>query len=458
MRRRSRPLRKHQRTAFEYAKTEHPALFMEMRLGKTLVVIRRCATYRPREPHLGLRVLIVAPNSALGSWEDELTTENIDWIRLLGTSKKRFTLLDEGVHEETEKPRYILTNKESHSSVPEMGDVKWDAVVLDESQFIKNPKTATTKFYTREFRDVPHRWVLTGTPNPEGDQEFFTQMLFLHGDFMGFKNYYGWQNALFIPHPAGFGWLPKSLTRKKIQKAVGERALVMRRRDVGVEKHKVEEVRWLNLPAKVRKEYDSIENEFASESTRTKWAGAKFQWLRQLCGGFGVEGDLVHKEKTSALTELITGELAREQVVVWFNYNAELREATKILQKKVKVMSMTGETPPTLREKYRRAFQAGKIRVLCIQQAIAQTGMNLSASDTAIYFSQPASYLAWKQTQDRILDLGQDSSLLLLYLVIRESVDEDIHHALREKGVNSDRTLNKAVQARQEARTRARSG
>ena len=455
---RKRPLRLHQRTAFEYSQVQHPALYMEMRLGKTLVAIRRCLTYRPRHgKSFGLRVLVVAPNSALGSWEDELDTESVAWIRLMGSKKDRKETLKRAWPSAHTLPYFFLVNKEGHMSTPEMGVMEWDAVIIDESHFIKSPRAQVTKFFLKAFRDVPHRWLLTGTPNPEGDHEFFTQLAFQHDTFMGFKNFYHWQSVLYFPHPAGYGQLPKTGTPERIQKEVGKHCLVMRRKDVGVEKNKVEEVRWLELPTKERKVYDKLEKEFIFEHEEnykdTIWAGAKFQWLRQLCGGFGPDQVKVHTLKINALVDIATGELAKEQLVIWFNFNAELHEVTKLLaKKKVKCIGMTGETKPEMREKYRRSFQKGHIRVLCVQQAIAQTGMNLSASDTAIYFSQPAGYLAWKQTQDRILDLGQDSSLLLLYLVVRNSVDEDIHLALRQKGVTSDKTLTQAIKAQTEKR------
>src|SRR4051812_46336880 len=82
-----RPLRRHQVPAFRYAMLErHPALFMEMRLGKCLVTIRRIQQYKPLNPQLGLKALIVTQSSAIESWIEELHKEGeTDFVVLSGT-------------------------------------------------------------------------------------------------------------------------------------------------------------------------------------------------------------------------------------------------------------------------------------------------------------------------------------------------------------------------------------
>ena len=450
MQRTKRPFKKHQRLAFTYSRTQHPALFMEMRLGKTLVTIRRCLTYAPRDAEDGLKILVVAPNSALGSWEDELDLESIKWFRIIGTAKQRRRIFAEAL--DWQGCAFILTNKESHRAIGDLlRSVDWDAIILDESTFIKNPKARVTKFYTNNFEDVPHKWILTGTPNPEDDAEFVTQFQFLTGRFMGFDDYWKLRSILYYPHPAGHGWQPKKGVRKQLQKEVGRRAFVLRRKDAGLAKEKIHEVRKIEFPPKMRKMYDLLEQDFLIDGldgqvATTIWASAKYQWLRQLCGGFHPEGGELHQLKSKVLLELLQTELRGEQLVVWFNYNQELDAVTKLLRKKkFKVASMKGFTKIPERKRLRKQFQAGKIQVLCVQQAIAQMGMDLSAGDISVYYSAPPGYLAWKQTQDRILSMDKTGSLLFIHLLIDNSVDMDLYSALNVKGLESTRTLTQAL-------------
>ena len=88
-----RSLRLNQKLAFNYACTvQNPALFMEMRLGKTLVAIR-WTKYRNLWKNL-----IVGPYSVYKSWFDELVLEEEDkWgiIPLFGSRDERLQILDQ---------------------------------------------------------------------------------------------------------------------------------------------------------------------------------------------------------------------------------------------------------------------------------------------------------------------------------------------------------------------------
>jgi len=452
---RKRMLRPHQRQAFEYTKhVRHPALFMEMRLGKTLVCIRRCLTYAHQPA-----VLVFAPNSALGSWEDELDCEDVPWLRLTGTTKERNGQIGFW-HTDTASAWFVLTNKESHAYIGStLANVAWDAVVIDESHCIKSPGTKITKFMTNNFREVPHRWLLTGTPNPEDDSEFFPQMQFLHNRFMDRSNFWSWREHYYKEKFGGMGYYPRPGTRKAIRRAVGRRCFVMTRKDAGLDREKIHEIRWLEFDQKLQRTYDIAEDSFALDIEgkrvrETIYAGEQWQWLRQICGGvMAADGRKIHSLKLKALCELVAEELSQEPVVVWFAYNEEIYCAAKALAKRgVPVQAVTGETPDSQREAIRRAYMRRDIRVVLLQQAIAQTGMDLSRGDIAVYYSHPSGYVAWRQTQDRILTLDRTGSILYVHLLFRDTVDEDLYLSLGNKRVRSEHSLRQAVKVRLEER------
>lgn len=430
-------LKPHQVKALSYCLGQrHPALFMEMRLGKTLVVIRAVKFYGPGVK----RVLVVAPNSALDGWSDQLTDEREDWVWLWGRTSDRKAAL---AHSTT---KWFLVNKEAFLGMPELASMPWDVVVLDESTFIKNPKAKVTRFYCQNFRRVQHRFVLTGTPNPESDLEFFCQLQFLDGQFMGFNNFWSFRLQFF--QQIFYDWMPKMGAKKKIAQAVSNRAFVMRRKDAGLDIPKVKQVRRVFLDKKTRLAYDKLERDFATEldghELKTLWSGAKFAWLRQLANGF-IKGEMSWSGKVNELLDLLTGELKGEQVVVWFNFNAEIKSAHQsLVDAGIKTAFITGETLLKLRKEWVDEFRRGSIRVLLLQQAVAQTGLDLSVADTAIYFSLPTSLMAIKQTEDRILKMGK-SGLLYLYLVTAETVDEDVFQGSKTKGLVNDLSFNRIV-------------
>jgi len=432
-------LKPHQVKALAYCLGQrHPALFLEMRLGKTLVVIRAVKFYGPAVK----RVLVVAPNSALDGWVDQLQDEGEAWVMLRGERDKRLDLMKSPV-------KWFLVNKEAFLVLPELASMPWDVVVLDESTFIKNPKAKVSKFYCHNFRGVKHRFILTGTPNPESDLEFFCQFQFLDGHFMGFANYWSFRIKHFSQMM--FDWVAKPGTKKTIAQVVAKRAFVLRRKDAGFDIPKVKQVRRVFLDKKTRLAYDKLERDFATEldghELKTLWAGAKFAWLRQLANGF-IKGEMSWSGKVKELSDLLTGELKGEKVVVWFNFNAEVKAVHQALvDLGIKAASLTGETLLKLRKEWVEDFRRGSIQVLLLQQAVAQTGLDLSAADTAIYFSLPTSLMAMKQTEDRILKMGK-SGLLYLYLVTAKTVDEDVFEGSRAKGLTNDVSLARIVHER----------
>ncbi len=432
-----------QRPQFSYAMdVQHPALFVEMRLGKTLPTIRRSQMYVPLEGGR-LRVLVVAPSSALGSWENQLSTEGrIDWVYLIGTKKQRLTLL-------AEDHGWNLLNKEGHLALPEIADVPWDCVVLDESTFIKNPKAKVTKFFLQNFRKVPHRWALTGLPNPESDLEFWTQIAWLDGRAFGCKSFWQFRARHFEQHWMKSGWQPKAGTQSFIRKEVGKRACVLRRKDVGIDLPKVYETREFDLPKKLRKAYDQAEEEFIlsyeGKEQSTLSALAKNTWLWRMCGGI-VDEELVWEDKIREVVYFAKQELAREQIVVWFVFNLELKAVYKAVKAEgISCQFMRGSTPIRKRHKIVADFQEGKIRVLLLQEKIAQTGMDLSASDTNIIYSSPPGLWARRQIEDRTLNPLKPKSVLFIDLAVKDSVDMDLRKAILEKDARSDLTLGRAM-------------
>jgi SNF2 family DNA or RNA helicase len=420
---------KHQLEAFRYSlQADNPALFLDMRLGKILVTLRRINLY---EKHR--RILIVCPGSAFRGWIDELDSEReLAPCLLLGTRKARLALLKSSA-------KWFIINKEGFLALPEIASINWDAIVLDESTFIKNPKAKVTKFFTKHFREIPHRFALTGTPNPESDLDLFCQMQFLNNSFCGFKNYWDFRAKLF--RPVFYDFFPTARGRELINKELAEKACIIKRKDVGINLPRQEIIREIEFDSATRKIYSRVEKDFvltlANREIKTIWAISQYVWMRQLCGGFA-DSNYVFKGKMQELEYLVNGELVNEPVIVWFNFNNEIAQAKKLFKD---CQTMTGKDSFQKRDQILQDFQAGRVRVLLLQQAVAQTGMDLSKADTAIYFSMPVSLMAYQQTQDRIVRLDKPNQLLLINLIVKDSVDEDVFVSLRNKSFASSMTL-----------------
>lgn len=431
-----RELRDYQLKAFAYAnRMDHPALFMQMRLGKSLIAIRKIKTYTPRDGNR-IKVLIVAPSETFLGWKTELQEEGENSItELLGTKQERLMKLAFNM-------KWNLLNKEGHRALPEVNNVKWDAVILDESTFIKNPKSKVSNFYCNYFRKVPHRWILTGTPNPEDELDFFQQFKFLDGNAFGYKNFWNFRVRHFAPGYNGYSWLPNVGVKSFIYREVERRAFVLKRDQVKMDSPKIKEVRSFKLPSDLQKTYDLAEEEFIFEYNgkilkETKSAVANFTFLQELAGGY-INNKLVWPDKINSLVELLKGELKREPLVIWFYFNDELTEVSKLLSKeKISHGIIKGSEPLSRRLNNVERFQKGKLKTLLFQVRCAKYGLDLSRASTAIYYSRPLGYEPREQSEDRILKVGNKRPLLYIDFVTENTVDEDIWKMLKTKASKS---------------------
>lgn len=446
-----RTLYPHQKRAMKYINQQpHRALFMAMRTGKTLPTIRTIEQTQPRYKRIGTRALIIAPNSALGSWMDELDAEGIDrYVLLEGTRAQRLDKLTSGA-------RYYLLNTEGWRSIPEIASedwVAWDHVVIDESTSIKNPKTRITKFFlnNKTFRNIPHRWALTGTPNPEGALNFWCQLAWLDSRAFGCRSFWAFRAKYFEPEM--FNWYPTKEGEKLIADYLAERTFILRKQDAKIKVRTVTERRYIKMPRPWRKIYSDLEEEFVlridgGELGRTMFAGQRWHWLRQLCGGF-VGGAPTWNGKLNELKYLLTNELASDQVVVWSCYNDELRGITRELQAQdISARYMCGEHSPSERRQMLKDFNRGRIRVWCIQQAVANMGIDISKADTQIFYTASPALRIHQQCQERLVNLNRKTPILTIFLIVEDSVDQDVIHSLIDKRWDSQALLNKAIKVR----------
>jgi SNF2 family DNA or RNA helicase len=421
-----------QRNAFHYClRRQHPALFMPMRTGKTLVAIRRVNLYKSLDPEK-LHILVVAPSSALLAWIDELTAEGeADFRLLVGKRQDRILRLRENA-------KWYLANKEVHLVVPEIASIPWDAIILDESPFIKNPRTKTSGFYTNFFRTVPHRWILTGTPNSENNLELYQQMKFLDGHFLHINNYWKFRSRFFIPGFEAYRWEPAGGTMRMITQTLARRVFVCKKPARLGSRRVIK--RLLSLPPKIKKTYKDLEENFALGDLETKWIVVKYNWLHRLSGGV-LGGKVEWDGKLEDLISLLKYEVT-EPCVVWFHYNDEMDVVAQMLAKNgIRFRLINGDVLLQDREFRINEWKKGFCNVLLAQQAVANYGLDLSKANVAIFYSLAPSSALHRQVVERIDRIGKRNDLLYIYLLTEGTVDMDLYNLLEEKRFYADATM-----------------
>lgn len=439
-------LRKYQLAALKHVLRlkRAAALYMDMRLGKTRVAIRRvrlsACTY----------VLVTAPYSALHGWAEQLREEGERVVyTLIGSRATRVRLLKESYDKASQVPGpgrvWVLVNKEAHRVIPELANHHFDCVILDESTFIKSPKAAVTKYYVQNFRDTMLRLILTGTPAPESELEYLCQLLFLDPTLLP-GNYYETRMKWFtLPkdNPQSRTWYITRNGKAELAKRLQRVAFYLNKADVNLGGEKFYQTRTVALCKEARKAYATVEADFLLHigdiDESTIWATTRFIWMRRITGGNvpRAEDDPlpVDDAKVHALGELLAGELAKERVVVWAVFHTELDYIYDVLRKQYGIDGaiISGKVPHKQREWAREQFNSGGKRVIICQPEVFRHGVDLGEADTMVYYSSPCGLETRLQTEDRIVRIGKEKSLLIIDLVAEDTVDEDILKSLRAK-------------------------
>lgn len=132
----------------------------DMGLGKTLQLLSLLAVERQHNPEVG-PTLVVCPTSVVGNWAAEAAKFVPSLVTITHHGSNRLT--GDAFLARAQAADLVIT---SYGVVSRdfslLGQLKWDRVVLDEAQAIKNSGTRAS----RSVRSLPsaHRVALTGTP------------------------------------------------------------------------------------------------------------------------------------------------------------------------------------------------------------------------------------------------------------------------------------------------------
>lgn len=430
-------LKPHQEKGVTYGKRQvNPAYLMDMRTGKIRTVVV-CAIQNYDVKH----VLVVTPSTALFGWISELTKMNISHTCLsFGNS------IREELCKYLDNPTvFCIVHKEVNQVCPEISEIEWDMVIIDESHGIKNPKAEYTKWATRKFKHVQHKSILTGTPALNTSLNYFTQFQFLDNQFMNFTDYYAFRHSLFTQ--IGMNFYPKSGVKNRINDYLSERAYVVLKSDAGIEVEPTHTLRSIKMSEKQFSLHEKIRKEFRTEETSTLFSCVVYTWLRQLCGGYTPEDALIDTGKFDELMNLILHEFDEESLVIFFNYNAELYHFKKMLNDDgVECSIITGEVPLVARKDIIANIQSSKQReIVLVQNATANAGLDLSTIDTCIFFSLPNSPTIYVQDLDRIVNMNKVNKPLYIYLAYENSLDIKIFNTLVEKKITAENDFKQII-------------
>lgn len=430
------------------------ALFLDPGLGKTSLCLAAVKILKARM--LIKKVFVVAPLRPMYKvWPDEIKKwtdfEHLTYAILHdkdGSYIKEYNIDAEAdiYLINPEGLKWLLTHPKF-----DPGD---DALlIIDESTKFKSHDSQRFKLLKPLLHLFKRRWILTGTPSPNGLEGLFSQMYILdkgraltpyitHFRRMFFYQS-GWNQYDLSPKPGAFEQIVERISPLVYQLSAEDHLKMPRLVYKNLE---------VELPSEAMKFYNHLDRHMVGE-----WNGVEISAgiqgvlsgkLHQIANGAiytGEEGKVwenVHNEKLDALESYIE-ELSGKPTLVMYEYHHDLeRIRTKIGD----VPNLGAGISIKAMESLIDSFNAGRIPVMLGHPGSMGHGLNLQEScHHIIWFSVPWDLEFYDQTIARIYRQGQRSDTVFVYHIVSKGTkDEDILVKLDEKDTEQQK-LKKAL-------------
>ena len=397
-------------------------LFLDTGCGKTLSGLEIAK-------HLG-KTLVLCPLSVIETaWIDDCHKfyPELKITNCHGSSKKNRI---EKLHEDSDI--YVM-NYDSFKIVKnELLKMEFQCMIVDESSIMKNMKSQITSDILSMTDHIQRRFVLSGTPTPNHNSEIFPQMKFVNSDIFG-NNFLGFQATYFHqdlenPHC----WYQTQEDKDKFYNRLADGCVFLKKEDCVDLPEKVFEIRKFNLLNTQRTYYDNILQDIRDNIN--SWSKfeftAKLMKLREIVSGFVINKD-------STITDFVSGkdrvleetfvEIGNKPIIVWCQF---IHEADKLADK-FGGISLTSKTKN--RDDIIRKFKNNEIDLLFTHPQILGKGLTFTNCNYNIYYSLSFSYEEFKQSQDRIHRIGQNSKCTYIILQGKNTIDEKIYSCLNRK-------------------------
>lgn len=442
----------HQKKAFAFAcdkfgvfdnqlKSRGTALLMEMGTGKTIVSIAVSGCmYQYGKLN---RVLVVAPLSILGVWEEEFAKVAdfpYSLTILKGTvakKKEQLTKLPE------EGMQVVVVNYESAWRLEkELLAYNPDLVIADKAHKLKENRSKQSQGMQHIGDKAKYKLLLTGTVITNRELDVFSQYRFLDSQIFGtsfyaFRNQYfdmgGYGNHTLIFHK----WLTDDFLKK-----LHSVAFRVTKAECLVIPEITEEVCTVELEKDAAEIYESIESDSYAKIDESEVTTpnilTRMLRLSQITGGHLTDDDgvvnAVSSAKLNALSAIIDTAIAEDKkIVVMARFVPELDDVQELLEKK-KIGYAVGRGGVKDRDSEIHRFQYDeKCRVFVGQIAAAGLGITLTAASTMVFYSLDYSMPNFEQAKARIHRAGQTEKCHYIYLVCKDTVDRKVLYALRKK-------------------------
>ena len=412
----------------------------DMGLGKTLQAISLISEIQlENEDLLGI---IIVPTSLLHNWKEEFYKfSDIKPILVEGNAETRKELV-----KKTEKGILITTYQTFRNDVKNYKDKKFDVVILDEAQNIKNVSSLVKKATSKLESTV--NFALTGTPIENSIMELWSIFDFILPGYLDnitkFRKKY--KNSLNNPDSKKIFNL-KNIVSPFILRRTKDEVLTELPEKVEnnmiVELSKEQKKLYMAYVKRAKKEL----REFDKEENNNLKVLAILTKLRQICNSPQLfdENYTGKVAKIELLKELMPDILSNgHRILIFSQFLGTLEEIKEELEKeKVEYFYIDGSVKSKERMEISKKFNSGEGQVVLISLKAGGTGLNLIGADVVIHYDPWWNFAVENQASDRAHRIGQKKSVQVIKLITEGTIEEKIIKIQENKRTLSENILGK---------------
>ena len=383
----------------------------------------------PEAMHHG-PIVIIAPKSLLYNWMSESAKFCPELKTLLYSGLSRQKLITNF----DKIDLVVMSYGTMRNDVEILRNYRFNCIVLDESQAIKNPSSQTSRALLK--LQSKSRIALTGTPIENTLLDIWSQMNFLNPGLLGSYTYFEKQ---FI-RPIEKGANPQKT--EELRKLIDP--FVLRRTKKQVMKElppKIEKVHFCEMSAEQSELYETVKNQYRNEilnhvtelgisKSRLKIFNGLMH-LRQIAlnpslkdvnydGGSGKDDEIMRM----LLRAVANGHkvLFFSQFVGYLKVFEEMFE-----QQGVEYCYLDGSMDEKERQVQIDLFQNDdKKRVFLLSLRAGNSGLNLTAADYVFLADPWWNPFTMKQAEDRAHRIGQDKPVFSYKFITKDTIEEKI--------------------------------
>ena len=400
----------------------------DMGLGKTLQTIAFLQYLKNKNPNTP-PTLIIAPTSLIFNWMSEIEKFAPSLKALSFTGANRME------HRESfDQYNVILSTYGSLlNDIEFLKDYKFNYVILDESQAIKNP--LSKRYKAVRLLNAHNRLVLTGTPIENNTFDLYAQLNFLNPGLLGTMTHFKKNFSDYIDKEAD----------EEVSNTLGRiiNPFVLRRtkEQVATElPEKVESVIYCEMNAPQRKVYEAFKNKFRDYilkqiedngvANSQMYILEGLTKLRQICNSTALineEEDYGnYSAKLDVLLETIKEKTGKHKILVFSQFVGMLQLIQKRLDAENIVYEYLDGSTRNRQERVDNFQKNPEIRVFLISLKAGGTGLNLTEADYVFLVDPWWNPAVENQAIDRSYRIGQQKKVMAYRMICKDTIEEKI--------------------------------